>query len=331
MKKILAAVVFCLTTSLFALPNPEEYSWNLSIEPFFGLRNGLLQEYVFYKNSKVSSDKLSQLDWDIENLLLCGAKVSGGWKNINASISYGQAIPSSSGDMEDFDWKNIEYSSNEDYNYLTNYTKSDNYVDQSYFFEASLGYTFNPHPQIKIAPFAGYDYSYINFKAKGMSGSYGNFDSTIGCLSSLNSDNSYTVYADSSTTVITYERFTEILWLGTSVDLTLKHNLFANLTLQIAPLVKTVSYDHHVVKGYYYADEGKDYFSAIKASLSFGYILNQNFSFLLTGTCLVTDLLRGNTYQSYDEGSTYKIDSNYEGGAAQTTFDLTASVRFTIF
>lgn len=328
MKKTLSALFFgCIAASAFAFSLDD---FNLSVEPLFAVRWGQTDEYLYSNISVAASDLKSYLKWEEEAVCTVGAKISGGWKNINAAISFQAAPSQSSGQMLDSDWYNIELTSASAYQYKTHYTESNNNINALYSFESNAGYTFDISPKFSIAPFIGFDYTYYKFSAKGLSGAYGN-ENSYGYREPWYSSNSTVQYRSSSTTVLTYERYTQMFWLGTNFTFKLPYSIKTSCALQVAPYVNTVSYDHHCLTGGYYADGCSDFFCAAKATVSVEWSPQEKFTCILSGSYFNTRDIRGDTYESSDSGSTYTQNTSYAGGAAQKEYTVTASVRYTIF
>lgn len=64
-----------------------------------GIKNGTAKEYVFN-----GSHKLSQLDWQVENLFKIGYKIDFYLKNTFLSTDYSLGLYNFGGKMEDYDW-----------------------------------------------------------------------------------------------------------------------------------------------------------------------------------------------------------------------------------
>ena len=98
-KNVLAfAVLFCLC-NVFAVQTKNS---GFSIEPFAGLRNGKLGEYVYARNSKDSSRyHLSYLEWETKPLFFAGLRGNKSWNGAEANLYFKVYFPGKCGTLED--------------------------------------------------------------------------------------------------------------------------------------------------------------------------------------------------------------------------------------
>ncbi|MCR5723507.1 MAG: omptin family outer membrane protease [Treponema sp.] len=316
--------------------------WHLSVEPLFGMRYGETDEYVFLKECSYASDKLSELNWEYKPVWYAGARVNGGWKSLKVSASATVSFPGKTGSMYDSDWLNSQEPGLEDFQYKTNYTESDCYLTSAWSWGVNGGYAFTPLPFLSITPFTAFDYEYIAFEGKGLSGWYGN--SINNALAAYtDTENRTYKYIDYDTTTIDYKRETYIVWLGTEFSFTpherLSFLLPAHLTFtigeQIAPFIYTVSIDRHYqnsTRGTEYADVCYGYFSAAKLYSSLALELSSKLSVSLYGSWFFYfNPLRGNNFSKTIGDDFYSKQSNVNGGASAWTAEAGLSVKYSFF
>ena len=309
----------------------SNFPFSLSVEPLFGMKYGQIDEYVFLKASKQSSDKLSELNWEIKPELQYGIKIRGGWLGFFEESHFIAGIPMKSGQMLDSDWQNIQYATSSGGNEVkTNYSKSDNKLDYDISFGFKGGYEFRIFDIFRIRPAIAFEYQNIKFTGKNGSAWYG----------SSKSDGGYYPYDDtahqethdfSGQRVITYQRISDYLWLGSDFSLDLPINLSVTAGFFFAPYVYAISYDSHLLTKKDYADKTIDSFAAFKWNFGLEYKIYGRHSLALTASYFYMPVIRGSTYEKKSTQSSYTLSSVADSGAASSWFDLTLSYKFQIF
>ena len=329
MKKIILSLTFIFFSfSSFAV-SLEDFS--LSVEPLFGMKWGQVDEYVFLKQSKQSSDKLSELNWEIKPELYYGLKIRGGWKGFFEESHFTAGIPMKSGQMLDSDWQNIQYTSaNGGNTSQTNYSESDNLLDHDISFGFKGGYEFQVKEIFKIKPAVAFEYQNIKFTGKNGKAWYGSSKSGGGYYAYDDTENQ-TVTDFTGKEVIKYQRVADYLWLGSDFAVKLPMGFSVNTGFFLAPYVYAISYDNHLMKGVDYADKTIGFFAAFKWNLGASYNINERHSVSLNASCFYMRVLRGDDYYKADTSTVYKKSSDSDGGAGTKYFDLTLSYRFKIF
>ena len=327
MRKIFISLIFAFfSLSIFAL-NVEDFS--LSVEPMMGIRNGQIDEYVFLKNSKYSDDKLSELNWEIKNEIIMGAKLHSSWRHFFSELSFSFGIPRNSGEMRDSDWLNIQYTNQSSYLYKTNYSESDNHLDNDFSFGIKGGYDFLIKERFHIKPAIAFDYSNIKFTAKGGTCWYGK-SKTGGGYYAYNDQKNQTA-STLSGSVIDYKRVSDYLWLGSDFSVTLPKNFIINAGFFFSPYAYVVSYDTHLVRGDEFADLTIGYFSAFKGNLGTTYEITKRHSVSLTAAFFYLKTIRGDSYSKKSGENFFKNLDSTKGGAGAKYFDITVSYKFKIF
>jgi outer membrane protease len=145
-------ISLCLFFAVPCFPDTEEPGsgnlFSLSAEAIFGVLYGEGQEIV-YKDAK--GNYLSELLWDMKPLFYVGAtlslKLRPSWPvGFYTTLSAKSGIPGPSGDTEDRDWLDS------DHDYLTHYSKHDNYTNSALFLDGDLGISIPLRPGKSFNP-----------------------------------------------------------------------------------------------------------------------------------------------------------------------------------
>ena len=328
MKKFLSALILAfLSFSAFAV-SLEDFS--LSVEPLFGMKWGQIDEYVFFKNSNQSSDKLSELNWEIKPEFYCGLKIRGGWKGFFEETHFTAGIPMKSGQMMDSDWLNILYTSASGGNTLkTNYSESDNYLDYDFIFGLKSGYEFQIKEIFKIRPALAFEYQNIKFTGKNGKAWYGNSKSGGGKYAYDDTEHQI-IHDFSGQEVVSYQRIADYIWLGSDFSLDLPMNFSVNAGFFLAPYVYAISYDNHLLTKNDYADKTVGIFSAFKWNLGVNYNISKRHSISINASYFYMSEIRGDDYSKTSSATSYQKDSTVDGGAGANWFDLSLSYKFKI-
>ncbi len=329
MKKLfLSAAIFLFLVPVFA----AREDWSLSVEPLAGLKFGQVDEYVFLKQSNYDDDKLSELNWELKNEFYGGLKINSGWKKIFLNLSFTSGITSQTGQMADSDWLNIGTAGLEDYQYKTNYSESDNYLDYDYTFEIKAGYDFEPYKndflRLSVKPFAGLYFNSISFDAEDGSYWYG---ATVNDTYQLPWNDSSTKEEHFTGKVISYKRTSYIFWLGFDSSLELPKNFVLNTGFNFSPYLYSESIDTHWKRALMFADKTPGYFGAFKWNLGAEYKIAKRHSILLNASYFYMRTLRGDSFSKSTSAKTYTKDGTDDGGAGAHWFDISLAYRFKIF
>ena len=113
----------------------EQPQFSFSFTPQAGFLNGKIIENVWYANEKITptskiytpADKMSRLDWYMENVPFVGAELDFLFNNKYSFLfSFKNAFAGDCGKMEDFDWLNPIDWPKDPADELTNYSKHTN-------------------------------------------------------------------------------------------------------------------------------------------------------------------------------------------------------------
>lgn len=329
LKKGLVALIFAFVS----LAGGFADDFSLSIEPVFGIRSGQLDEYVFVNECAYDDDKLSELNWHFDREFYIGAKVEGAWKFIFASTELNFAIPMRTGLMMDSDWLNVQSKNAEDYQYKTNYSISDNYLDSDFNFSIKTGFNFPlldfPILSLSLKPFVGFDYNSIKFNAKYGNAWYGKSNSK-GFSSPYDDEENQIVYTFDDK-VISYERQTYIFWLGFDGEVDFSKAFSISTGFQFSPYIYAESIDTHWLTKYMFGDKTPGFFSAFRWRVSGTTRLTSRLSAVVNASWLYVRVLRGDDYCKRLSDASYTKATDADGGAGEHYFDLSIGLKVRIF
>lgn len=333
MKKIIIPAItsfFILPALIFADVRKEDFSF--SIEPLFGLKNGVVDEFVYKLDCAYDDNKWSELNWDIKNELYGGLKLNGEFRNIFLETSFTAGIPKSSGITKDSDWRNIECTNAEDYQYKTNYSEHDNYFDYDIGAKVKAGYSFKllQDKKVKLAlkPFAEFQYENFQFTCKDGTCWYGAYSN--GHFARWNDwDNQADNSGDKSGDVMSYQRQNLIIWLGGDIEVALPKNFTVFTGFKFSPYLYSESIDSHYLTSTYYLDITPGYFGAFDCNLGVEYAFTKRQSITLGAEGFYMRELEGddyinNTKKWYRNGKAKDAD----GGSAQRYINITLSYKY---
>ncbi len=347
MKK-LPLILTLLFFNFLATAQVKKTDFSFSVEPLFGLKNGIVDEYVFYKNSSYSDDKLSELNWDIKNEVYGGIKLNGSFKNIFLETSFTAAVPKSSGITKDSDWFNVDRANCEDYQYKTNYSETDNYIDYDIGAKVKAGYEFkvlqDKKVKLSLKPFAEFQYENFQFTTKDGTAWYGNY--MTGYYAAWNDEENNNVFKFSSLAKyngksISYQRQNLIIWLGSDFKVELPKNFAVLAGFKISPYMYSESLDSHYLndtygtRTTYYLDVTPGFFSIFDANLAVEYALTKKQSIILGAEGFYMKTVRGDDYSilsktkpTIKNWKDVKRSALVDGGAAQKYINITFAYKY---
>ena len=323
MKKFLSALVFFLL-SLSAFP------FTFSIAPVGGIRSGQVDEYVFLKECAYDDDKLSELNWNFSSEYYAGGRVCAKWSHVFLDGEFSFGIPMKVGGMGDSDWLNADVKNAGDYQYKTNWSHHDNYLESDFSFSMKCGFEVraveNSRLSFSISPFVGFEYDKIKFRGENGYAWYGK-----------TSDGYYLPYNDEDRTeytfdgkVISYERRTFLSWLGFDARIEFSKAIAFSAGFQLSPFVYAESIDTHWSKKMMYGDKTPGFFSAFRWHASQSIFLGGHSYLNLSARWLYVGVLRGDSYSKSISGSYYTKDESCDGGAGEFFFDISLSYEIRI-
>jgi len=294
MKNITVFAVFVtMWCCVQAIPAQEKQaaSYALSICPQFGFLYGQAEEIV-YPSPEFKAKKLSQLLWDIKPVFYYGLSLDFArtqpmttW-GFFSNFSLKNGMPGKSGNMEDRDWLSKENKA------LTNYSISDNITDNLFFFDFSAGFSF---PLKRILLMKTYlTVSYMHFSFYGKNGYY-TYAQYFGNDKYAPIDSTQKEPLDGK--VINYTQDWFIITPGVSLGYYFNTHFYAELVLQISPLIFCDDLDEHLKTKIKYQDRmwGGIF---LEPGFHFSWFANKRLEFSLEFSWRYISETRGKTYES---------------------------------
>ena len=173
-KKHLAFIAFffyiiTFSANLYAQEDEKKKDYlAMRITPEISLYNGTINEYVFSASCFNTDNKLSELVWDLKNVPVFTLTADFDiLEKVYAGITGRIGLPYKSGHMQDYDWLNSTttiWKSDSPYE-ITNYSCHDNSIYKMMQFTIRLGWNFYLPFDIKLSPYAAYQYDFLGFSA----------------------------------------------------------------------------------------------------------------------------------------------------------------------
>lgn len=325
MKKYIIASLFFtfLLSSLQAVQSldgrliDEDDKYGFTVEPSFGYLIGEAREIVYLDSD--SDVYLSELIWDLENILFIGASASFNYKNkiyVNGGIW--TAVNDGTGYMNDFDWYNLtgtSYPEYDDYGRSgwTHWSLSSVEIVSSMITDFNLSYDFLSDRAIKLAATIGYKYIYWDWT-----------DSVLDSLYPSGPD-----VIETGINAIDYSLALHIPYIGINAAYEFPSRFFVEGRFSYSPFVKGSDHDHHKLRvdygsgGIHFYDEiflGQYISLAIKSGYQFTDFFH--LSAVVTGDYLFER--RGSTFV-YDDYGEYQ--GRITGGAGIQYQSLSVSLN----
>ncbi|MGP1458388.1 MAG: omptin family outer membrane protease [Treponema sp.] len=320
-RKLFFALLFFLCSAAFCKKN----DFLLSIEPFFGSRNGNVVELLL-EGKDGAYKKKSELVWSHANSLYAGAKVDFGWKWLYADAFAAAFIPNASGKMFDSDWMDLNGVKND-------FSISDNFINLSSFFAGgALGLSVPLLSRLEVTPQFSFEYEYLLFNAKDGYGWYGDAaHSKTGKNVPWNSiDAAY--IQKGGLFGISYDRRTCFTWLGLSLTFFASPELELSASAFVSPFIFIESLDHHENRaaGAFYYDRMYDFFSAGKIDFGMGFHINRMFGIKTLVTITYVHQIDGETFSNAKgKFENYYALRGYRAGASAQYLDMRISFVYT--
>jgi plasminogen activator len=197
-----------------------------------GYVTGESKEFVY---SSSTGNKLSELDWQISDVLMMGLGASIkplSWLRFNGTVWF--KLNDGDGSMNDYDWLLTDYG----YNKWTNWSHSDTSLTKGILYDINAEITFLRFNEASVYGILGYKHDNWKWEAKG-----GTYD--------------YWIWGESGNlpngTGITYEQTYSVPYLGIGFHanfdpVTLSGRIFGST------FVKSSEKDHHVLRSMYYTE-----------------------------------------------------------------------------
>ena len=326
-KVLMFAVLFCLS-NVFA---GQISGSGFSIEPFCGLRNGKIGEYVYARNSKDSSRyHLSYLEWETKPLFFAGLRGNKTWRGAEAGLYFKVYFPGECGTLEDSDWLQ-DYGYNTGNSSLkTNYSFHDNKLKKGYGTGGTFSTFLFRNEFLNILPAVAFDFESLSFTAYNGTAFYGNGkDGNATSYYPFHSNNSTVINFDGK--VITYTRYDLYAWLGLGIRAFPIERTVIGICGFISPYAFSYGIDHHILTGKKMKNFTDGYFSAYKLNLFYLYKCSEKISVKFDCTFLTAKEMKGNRYVKSSSSDSYKklisedsdgTDSRYAEYSVSTVIKL---------
>ena len=317
-----------LSSPIFSLTN----GFTFEVEPLFGVRNAVLNEFVYNKNSKTGEEYyLSLLNWNLKNSFYTGLNADVSYKAFHINAGFKAFIPNDFGSMDDSDWQQDYVYHTGNSSLKTNYSEHDLNFSQGFNIDISARFNFSPCTGLTLAPLAGFSfetysmvgkngYGYYGYALSGYKSSYYGYDDI---------PNRY-IHDFSGQKVIKLEREDYYTWIGIGIGyITPNHKLQFALDLNVSPWVYIISRDTHLQRNIYFIDLGGQAFSAFKANLFVQYNFNSIYAIKFTANGLFTTDIKGIEYISDSVNGPYKRSGTVIGSASRyLDFQISAILKF---
>ena len=326
-KNVLAfAVLFCMC-NVFAVQTKNS---GFSIEPFAGLRNGKVGEYVYARNSKDSSRyHLSYLEWETKPLFFAGLRGNKSWNGAEANLYFKVYFPGKCGTLEDSDWL-------QDYGYntgnssiKTNYSFHDNKLKKGYGTGGSFSTVIFRNEFLNILPTLAFDFESLSFEGYDGTAFYGNPNGG-------NSLSYYPFHSDNSTKinfdgkVITYTRYDLYAWAGLGIKAFPINRTVIGVYGFVSPYAFAYGIDDHILTGKKMKNFTDGYFSAYKLNLFYLHKCSEKIYVKFDCTFLTTKEMKGNRYVKNSSSDSYKksIYEDSDGSDSRyTEYSVSAVIK----
>ncbi|MGN0740198.1 MAG: hypothetical protein ACI4LX_08530 [Treponema sp.] len=303
-------------------------NFTLSVEPCFGMRNGILNEFV-YANAMSDNREyhLSVLDWELRSALYYGADADVGFSNFHIVASWKSFIPNSFGRMYDSDYMQDYYYGTNRTDLRTNYSVSENHVISGLNLALAFKYEFNVNKYFSISPVIEVSYENYFFKAKNGTAYYGSAyegysdEKHFYAYDDVENRDVYSLPGDH----IDLRRYDFFTWIGfETLFRTNDGRWIFSLNLACSPYTYIYTHDSHLLRSLYFIDISQGVFSVFKGKTFAQFNITEKFGVRLSVAGLFSAELKGIEYISKSFDGEYKKDSGVIGAASQY-FDVQLS------
>jgi len=276
------------------LPFVSNSYWAVSVQGSVGLVNGMAQEDV-YSNVRRSRYHLSELDWDISNVVMVGAEVSVAFtRDIWLNAGFWGAATQGNGQMNDWDWLLEEPGSP-----WTDWSLSSVDMTSAWLLDLNINYELTRFGALGVRGILGYKYNTWSWQDHGIQHVY---STDPGIPGGFRND----IASDPPGTAVTYEQVFHIPYVGAGVNYSAgRWNVDAYALY--SPLVFATDRDRHLTRQLTFQEDfrGGQYFGAgVRGTYNFA---NNYFATLaldgqiipeIYGDSTVTDTVTGQSESS---------------------------------
>jgi outer membrane protease len=294
-----------------SLKTPSDFSFSAS--PKVSYKSGMNNEYVFVYDDNNEVQKLSELNWEIKNLIRLGFDFTMSYKAWDFKADFLFGIKNKNGSMRDSDWMNYTSA----YNYIdpsvkTTYSISSLELLGDIKAEITASYSLKS-PYLTFSPYISFDYNYTDYSSFNTEGWHGETDSTGNPPVSWSSPDAVH-YPVGTLGDIDYTKETFCFYLG--INNYTRFSRFAfSLDIGISPFIYVSSLDLHKYPGgapaSYYLDKMYGFFSAFKINFGGELFITENSSFYISFLGNLQNQISGKTLASTNKENWYNVSSSF--------------------
>jgi outer membrane protease len=281
-------------------------AWSLSVQGGIGIARGEAREVVYDADEAGGEFKLSELTWDIKDVVMAGGSVAAQiGPRYQISVGYWLAVTEGNGTMDNYDWlfgPDTEWS---------DWSLSDVEIHDSYAFDVNVAAEFYRRDRVGLSALLGYRQDQWSWKDQARQFIYSEFDfrDTQGYLDGEPS--------------ITYEQQFRIPYAGVMATLN-GAKASAAVYFHYSPFVEAEDFDYHILRETKFesAASGGDYYGT---GVRVGYLLSPDISVALAAEWQIIPEMRGDTTLEDPAGTEFLEDS---AGMANDWMMLSVSLGY---
>jgi outer membrane protease len=325
LKKSFLISVFAIFLSFFLDAQQKKNDFHLEISQFFGLQDGMQNEFVYqFSENENSYKKLSQLDWEMKKLFYLGGKIDFQYKNFSFNFLGAGFLPKKSGIMTDSDWIGIVSGFSEQ----THLSKSENELSKGFFLDTSAGCRLDFSDFFSIKANFGFEYNYYFFKASDGYGWYGNENTPY------YSENA-TFYQKGKLAEISLERTIYSVYFLINPEFHITRYFEINPFFKVAPFSFFKEIDHHFdfySEGTFWYDYGTCFFNSNQAGIKIAIKPFEKLSFSFEYSYRFSMRFKGEIGEnSKNKESPFEMESNSKSAFEQKIHNFSISAKWLIF
>lgn len=273
-----------------------------------GILNGNSHEYVYYQ----TGDKMSELVWNLDNVIMVGGQVSADITkriSLNAGTLVKASAPTTT--MSDYDWTDINNPDQQ-----THWSETETELEKGLMTDLNLNGVLFSSELYSFSAIVGFHYD--NWKWNSMDGVF-KYPNSSGKFSDIvpgmNSDDSSIIYEQ--------KFYAPYLGLGFNFN---SYKWLFNSRIIATPFAKAEGIDEHVLTNYMYEDTFEDIFY-FSAGASLAYLFTDSFSVNLSLDYQKYDSTKGDTkITNLSTGATHKISN--VAGISHESFMVSLGTNF---
>lgn len=305
-----------MTTSAFqaqVIAGPKtEARAALEAQFSLGVLNGDAEEIVYDYDRFGGRRKLSQLDWDLKDIVMGGAQISARvTERLSLNGGLWVALTEGTGEMDDYDWGNPASSS------WTDYSLSEVDVTEGYILDVNAAWDFMVTDPLALRGVLGYKQNGWTWEDRGVYALYPEFG--------------YIPYLFYGENLIDYEQEFQIPYLGLAMDGSVGAFTLSGY-VNWSPLVFASDWDHHIARGIKFEETFKEG-DMLGAGLEARYLIEEGFfAGVFLGASLqhqkIDEIIGDMKYHDYITGDRGIIKDSAGISSEYTAFMLSGGFNF---